>query len=120
MQILAGAEWSKVASLVKGYATDDDKTKEVMADVFAGTGYIMCPHTAVGYDGLMQYQAENSGDYMGVVLSTAHYAKFLPTVEAVLGQRVPVPQRLADLLDLQKKSVRLGTDFEGFKAYLLA
>jgi threonine synthase len=57
---------------------------------------------------------------MGMVLSTAHYAKFLPTVEAVLGQRVLVPQRLADLLDLQKKSVRLRTDFEGFKAYLLA
>jgi threonine synthase len=120
MQILAGVVWSKVASLVKGYATDDEKTKAVMAEVFARTGYIVCPHTAVGYDGLMQYRAENPGEYVGVVLSTAHYAKFLPTVEAVLGQKVPVPQRLADLLDLQKKSVRLGTDFEGFKAYLLA
>jgi threonine synthase len=68
----------------------------------------------------MQYRSENPGEYVGIVLSTAHYAKFLPTVEAVLGQKVPVPQRLADLLDLQKKSVRLGTDFEGFKAYLLA
>ncbi len=120
MQILAGDVWSKVASLVKGYATDDEKTKAVMAEVFARTGYIVCPHTAVGYDGLMQYRAENPGEYVGVVLSTAHYAKFLPTVEAVLGQKVPVPQRLADLLDLQKKSVRLGTDFEGFKDYLLA
>ncbi len=120
MQILAGAVWSKVASLVKGYATDDEKTKAVMAEVFARTGYIVCPHTAVGYDGLMQYRAENPGEYVGVVLSTAHYAKFLPTVEAVLGQKVPVPQHLADLLDLQKKSVRLGTDFEGFKDYLLA
>jgi threonine synthase len=120
MQILAGADWSKVAGLVKGYATDDEKTKAVMADVFARTGYIVCPHTAVGYDGLMQYRSENPGEYVGIVLSTAHYAKFLPTVEAVLGQKVPVPQRLADLLDLQKKSVRLGTDFEGFKAYLLA
>ncbi len=120
MQILAGAAWSKVASLVKGYATDDEKTKAVMAEVFARTGYILCPHTAVGYDGLMQYRAEKPGEYVGVVLSTAHYAKFLPTVEAVLGQKVPVPQRLADLLDLQKKSVRLGTDFEGLKAYLLA
>jgi threonine synthase len=120
MQILAGADWSKVAGLVKGYATDDEKTKAVMADVFARTAYIVCPHTAVGYDGLMQYRSENPGEYVGIVLSTAHYAKFLPTVEAVLGQKVPVPQRLADLLDLQKKSVRLGTDFEGFKAYLLA
>jgi threonine synthase len=53
------------------------------------------------------------------MLSTAHYAKFLPTVEATLGTQVEVPTRLAELLDQEKKSIPMGTDFEGFKKYLL-
>jgi threonine synthase len=119
MQILAGTEIDQVRQVVKGYDTTDAKTKEIMLDVYQRTGYVMCPHTAVAYDGLTQYAAENPGDYYGVLLSTAHYAKFLPTVEATLGTKVDVPERLAELLDKQKKSIPMGTDFEGFKKYLL-
>jgi len=119
MQILSGEVLDEIKQLVKGYFTDDDLTKKRMAEVYEKTGYIMCPHTAVGYDGLLQYQKECGDAVTGVVLSTAHYAKFLPTVEAVIGGKVPVPLRLSELLDKQKKSILLGTDFEGFKKFLL-
>ena len=119
MQILAGTDIEKVRSLVKGYFTSDETTKEIMLEVYQRTGYVTCPHTAVAYDGLKQYEAEYVGDFYGVMLSTAHYAKFLPTVEATLGTQVEVPTRLAELLDKEKKSIPMGTDFEGFKKYLL-
>jgi threonine synthase len=119
MRLLAGDDWSKVKEIVKGYATDDQKTQEIMADVYARTGYVMCPHTAVAYDGLQQYAAAYPGDFTGILLSTAHYAKFLPTVEGTLGTSVPVPARLAELLDKTKKSIHMGTDFSEFKTYLL-
>ncbi len=119
MQILAGTDIEKVRSLVKGYFTSDETTKEIMLEVYQRTGYVMCPHTAVAYDGLKQYEVEYAGDFYGVMLSTAHYAKFLPTVEATLGTQVEVPTRLAELLDKEKKSIPMGTDFEGFKKYLL-
>ena len=119
MQILAGTDIEKVRSLVKGYFTSDETTKDIMLEVYQRTGYVMCPHTAVAYDGLKQYEADNAGDFYGVMLSTAHYAKFLPTVEATLGTQVGVPTRLAELLDKEKKSIPMGTDFEGFKKYLL-
>ena len=119
MQILAGTDIEKVRSLVKGYFTSDETTKDIMLEVYQRTGYVMCPHTAVAYDGLKQYEADNAGDFYGVMLSTAHYAKFLPTVEATLGTQVEVPTRLAELLDQEKKSIPMGTDFEGFKKYLL-
>jgi threonine synthase len=119
MRLLAGDEIEQVRKIVKGYDTTDEKTKEIMLDVFQRTGYVMCPHTAVAYDGLLQYAAEYPGDYYGVLLSTAHYAKFLPTVESTLGTSVEVPARLAELLDKQKKSIPMGTDFDGFKQYLL-
>jgi len=119
MQILSGEVLDEIKQLVKGYFTDDDLTKKRMAEVYEKTGYIMCPHTAVGYDGLLQYKKESGEKVTGVVLSTAHYAKFLPTVESVIGGKVPVPLRLSELLDKQKKSILLGTDFEGFKKFLL-
>ena len=119
MRLLAGEEIEQVRKIVKGYDTSDEKTKEIMLDVYQRTAYVMCPHTAVAYDGLTQYGVEYPGDYYGVLLSTAHYAKFLPTVEETLGTKVEVPTRLAELLDKQKKSIPMGTDFEGFKRYLL-
>jgi threonine synthase len=119
MQILSGGVLDEIKQVVKGYFTDDAQTKNRMSEVYEKTGYIMCPHTAVGYDGLLQYQKECGEKVTGVVLSTAHYAKFLPTVEAVIGGKVPVPLRLSELLDKQKKSILLGTDFEGFKKFLL-
>jgi threonine synthase len=120
MQILSGGVLDEIKQVVKGYFTDDVQTKNRMSEVYEKTGYIMCPHTAVGYDGLLQYQKECGEKVTGVVLSTAHYAKFLPTVEAVIGGKVPVPLRLSELLDKQKKSILLGTDFEGFKKFLLS
>jgi threonine synthase len=119
MQILAGGAFDENRKLVKGYFTSDVQTRKRMSEVYKKTGYIMCPHTAVGYDGLLQYKKECGDAVTGVVLSTAHYAKFLPTVEAVIGGKVPVPSRLSELLDKQKKSILLGTDFEGFKKFLL-
>jgi threonine synthase len=119
MQMLSGGVLDEIKQVVKGYFTDDAQTKKRMAEVYEKTGYIMCPHTAVGYDGFLQYKNEHKEKVTGVVLSTAHYAKFLPTVEAVIGGKVPVPLRLSELLDKQKKSILLGTDFEGFKKFLL-
>jgi threonine synthase len=119
MRLLAGDEWLKVREIIKGYYTDDQKTQEIMSDVYTRTRYVMCPHTAVGYDGLQQYATEYPGETTGIVLSTAHYAKFLPSVEGTLGVSVPVPARLAELLDKTKKSIPMGTDFAEFKAYLL-
>lgn len=79
MQILSGGVLDEIKQVVKGYFTGDDLTKKRMAEVYEKTGYIMCPHTAVGYDGLLQYKKECGDAVTGVVLSTAHYAKFLPT-----------------------------------------
>lgn len=120
MKLLAGEEWEKVRSLIKGYFTTDATTQKTMADVFQADHYVMCPHTAVAYDGLEQYRKDFPEDITGIILSTAHYAKFLPTVESTLGQKVEIPQRLAELLNKEKVAIPLGIDFEGFKNYLLS
>jgi len=119
MKLLAGGDWEKVNSLVKGYFTGDAITQKTMADVFQSDNYVMCPHTAVAYDGLEQYRKDFPEEITGIILSTAHYAKFLPTVESTLEQKVEIPSRLAELLDKEKIAISLGTDYEGFKNFLL-
>jgi threonine synthase len=119
MKLLAGEKWESVRELVKGYFTNDEQTKVSMKEVYDRTGYVMCPHTAVAYDGLQQYKAEVKEEFTGILLSTAHYAKFLPTVETTLGRQVPIPERLSALLSKEKVAISLGTDYAGFKQYLL-
>ncbi|MEY4384228.1 MAG: Threonine synthase [Bacteroidota bacterium] len=119
MQILAGNKWEEIKDMVKGYHTDDTQTRHTMKEVFEQYDYIMCPHTAVAYDGLKQYRKEFGSDNCGILLSTAHYAKFLPTVEGNLGQKVIIPTRLEELLDKEKVAISLDSDFESFKDYLL-
>ena len=119
MKLLAGEKWESVRELVKGYFTNDEQTKVRMKEVYDRTGYVMCPHTAVAYDGLQQYKAEVKEEFTGILLSTAHYAKFLPTVETTLGRQVPIPERLLALLSKEKVAISLGTDYAGFKHYLL-
>ena len=79
----------------------------------------MCPHTAVAWLGWEKFQKENAGRFTGVVLSTAHPAKFLETMEAILPKRVEVPERLRALLEKEKVAVKMSADFDTFKSLLL-
>jgi threonine synthase len=56
---------------------------------------------------------------VGVFLETAHPAKFLETVEGIIGEKVEIPQKLQEFMKGQKQSVELPKDFDTFKAYLL-
>ncbi len=120
MQLLAGASFEEVKETVKGYYFDDEQTKQKMLDIYEKTNYLMCPHTAVAQLGAEAYTTEFGGNVAHVVLSTAHYAKFLPVMEPVLGHTPAIPSRLAELLDKQKVAKAMTTNFNDFKAYLLA
>ena len=59
-------------------------------DIYRQFDYIIDPHGAVGYLAWKAYE-ETAPGTTGIVLETAHPAKFLEDVEAVLGIEVPVP-----------------------------
>ncbi len=117
--LLGGGDWESVKDLVTGVWYDDAKTQDTIRRVYENTAYLVCPHTAIAYQGLKDVVADMNEDVTGVFLSTAHYAKFLPTMEATLGTTLPVPDRLAELLDKPKVATPMTTDFADFKAYLL-
>ncbi|MCA9324126.1 threonine synthase, partial [Candidatus Saccharibacteria bacterium] len=55
----------------------------------------------------------------GVILETAHPAKFLDEVESILNEKIEVPERLAILAEREKRAIHLSNDFNGFKKWLM-
>ena len=68
----------------------DAETRAEMKRTLAETGWVVCPHTAVGLAAARRYRPE-SGPI--VTLATAHAAKFPETVKEVLGLDAPLPER---------------------------
>jgi threonine synthase len=70
----------------------DAETLDEMRRTRAETGWIVCPHTAVG---LAAARWTKANDGAIVSLATAHAAKFPETVEQALGVRIGLPDRAA-------------------------
>ena len=120
MRLLAGDAHEQVVTHITGDFSNDSDTRKAMKKVYDRTGYVMCPHTAVAYLGLKSYTETLNEEVAGVVLSTAHYAKFLDVVEDTLETKVDVPERLLALLTKQKVSIPMNKEFTDFKKYLLS
>ena len=102
---------------VKGYSFDDDKTKAALKHIYDEYQYLMDPHGAVGYLALNEYQGENP-ETMGVILETAHPAKFIEDVEKILGSKIEIPHRLAELESLPKSSLKMSPNYSVFKEWI--
>jgi len=75
----------------------------------AECGYLLDPHTACGVVAA-ERQLGDSGSTPQIVLSTAHPAKFPDMIEATLGERPPLPARLADLLTAKERFSTVGNN----------
>ncbi len=79
-----------------------------------------CPHTAIAWKALKEYQQEKSGfDAVGVFLSTAHPCKFPDVFTPEIAGSIVIPEQVKALEKKDHQAVSLGTDFAGFKGYLL-
>lgn len=114
---LFSSTWNNMKVAIEGYAFNDEQTAEALRNVYETTGYLFDPHGAVGYLALKEYQRSNP-DVYGIVLETAHPAKFLEDVEQILSQSIEVPERLAALRDSVKVAVPMSTEFSDFKNWL--
>ncbi|HEV7381792.1 MAG TPA: threonine synthase, partial [Dyadobacter sp.] len=105
---------------IAGYFFNDSQTKKAMREVYGNTSYVLCPHTAVAYKALEEYRQDDDSDFTGVFLSTAHPAKFIDLVEETLGKKIEIPERLKELLSIEKVSIKMDTSFSSFKKLLLS
>jgi len=101
---------------ISGKWYNDETIRVTVKSVYAKTGYLLDPHGACGYKALVE---ELSPDEIGVFLETAHPAKFLETVEAVLGEKVAIPEKLKAFMTREKKSIALSKSFAELKDLLM-
>lgn len=96
-------------------AVDDQTTKDTMREL-ADLGYISEPHAAIAYRMLRDQLQE--GEF-GLFLGTAHPAKFIESVEAILDRKLPVPEELAQRANLPLLSHEMRADFAELREFLL-
>ena len=102
---------------ISGVSYNDKQIADSLKNCYQETGYLLDPHGAVGYRALRDGLAVNE---IGVFLETAHPAKFLETVEGIIGEKVEIPLKLQEFMKGEKKSLPLSKDFETFKKYLMS
>jgi threonine synthase len=103
---------------VSGWSFSDEQTVAEIGCAYHKHGYTLDPHTAVGRLGWNAEQAAQSAS-AGIVLATAHPAKFPDVVEAETAQAVPVPDRLGRWFDRQECVERLSPDYSVLRDYLI-
>ncbi len=105
-----------ISADISGARYTDEEIAAALKKCYRETGYLLDPHGACGYQALKDYLQPGE---TGVFLETAHPAKFLETVEGIIGEKVDIPEKLLEFLKGEKQSVPLTKDFAAFKAFLL-
>jgi len=101
---------------ISGATYDDSQISETVQEVYDETHYLLDPHGACGYRALSEGLKD---DENGIFLETAHPAKFIETIEKIVGETVKIPDKLAAFMKGNKKSIPISKDFATFKAYLM-
>jgi len=105
-----------IAKEISGATYNDEQIRETVKKAYLETGYLLDPHGACGYRALEEGLQEGE---TGVFLETAHPAKFLDTVEGIIGEQVEIPAKLQAFMKGTKQSLPMSKDFASFKAYLM-
>ena len=103
-----------------GHAATDQETLCEMKAVHERFGYLPDPHTAVGVFCWEAYKLEHAEPAQGLVLATAHPAKFAEVVKKAIGIAPPLPERLAGYLKREKLSLPMSSSYEDFKQFLIS
>ena len=108
---------AEISKVLKSYTYSDEQIRETIKKVYNQYNYLCDPHGACGFKSLEESLDENQ---VGVFLETAHPAKFIETVEEVVGSgNVELPKKLSVFMQGKKKSIELDNQFSTFKSYLL-
>lgn len=113
---LYGGNHPDITGNISGYSYTDEEIGETINEVYRKEKYLLDPHGACAYKALAESLRPGES---GIFLETAHPAKFLETVENIIGKKVEIPEKLQQFMLGKKQSIELPKTFDAFKAYLL-
>jgi threonine synthase len=104
-----------VANDISGFRYTDEDIRATLASCYRQTGYLLDPHGACAYQALKD---DLKPGEQGIFLETAHPAKFLETVESIIGDKVEIPAELQAFMKGNKQCVSLSRHYDDFRRYL--
>ncbi len=148
-RIAAMYSLDQVRQLFASYWLDDDGIIKSIRHCYEKTGYTIDPHGSVGwkawYDiktGAMKKLVDGEkndiskpgltpsisawakrvvdNQAVGIILETAHPAKFGDTVKEATGQSPVLPDRLEEVMKKEDKAISMENNYDMFKEWLLA
>ena len=108
--------YDSICKDISGCRYLDDDIRSTIKNCYKETGYLLEPHGACGYQALSD---ELKPGETGIFLETAHPAKFLETVESIIGEKIEIPEKLQAFMQGKKQSIELSKDFGDFKTLLM-
>jgi threonine synthase len=105
---------------ILGCGFNDEETLQSMREALQRYSYLPDPHTAIGVLGWESFLKQHSAPAQGIVLATAHPAKFAETVERAVGARPDMPERLAVSLHRTKQAIAFPNQFAALQEFLLS
>jgi threonine synthase len=101
------------------FSITDTETKAIIAEVYEKYGYILEPHGAVGWGGLMKYLGKNKTKLPCITFETADPAKFPDEIQKILEINPPIPLSLQEMQEKEEKYLNLTKEYESFKKFLI-
>lgn len=85
----------RILTIFQGFRLNDKATKESIRKIYKNYNHLIDPHTAVGIEAGRENLIHNE---LNVYLATAHYGKFINTVNNSLEKDIKPPKKLSDTL----------------------
>ena len=108
--------WSFVKDNFDSYKVDDEKTCDVISDVFAKTQYLLDPHTDIGLEAARHCWKDRSVPM--ITLATAHPVKFPEAVEKANCESPVLPEHMKDLFERDESYTVLDNSLSDVQAFV--
>jgi threonine synthase len=93
---LHGGDLAAMRQNLEGIAVSESETRATIRAVYERTGYLLDPHSAVGYAAGERYRLASATDAPIISLATAHPGKFGQAVAEELGFEPGLPEAFRD------------------------
>ncbi len=111
-------EFLSIKEKLSSVSISDDETKTTIKAVKQAFNYLLDPHGAVGYRALEKYLHQHINQ-KGFFIETAHPVKFYDVVEPVIEEKIALPASVKEIMDKEKKAIKIKPEYKLLKEFLL-
>ena len=115
---LFNESYADIVDVCWGASFTDAETERHIRRIYTETGYVMCPHTAVGHLAMEKFAKDVPEPFTRITVGTAHPAKFADSVERILHNTIPMPAPLAAAMNKKPRFHVMGPTLADLSDYL--